>query len=53
MMIAPGADGEIHPRRLGKWLAASQNTIAGGYKLTSTARKTQNRIRWRLEPIAR
>jgi hypothetical protein len=51
-MVATGRDGEINPRRLGKWLAASQNTIAGGHKLMS-AGSVQNRVRWRLAPVPR
>jgi len=50
-MIA-SADGEISPKRLGKWLAASQNTIAGGYKLMRKG-TVSDRVRWRLERVAR
>jgi hypothetical protein len=34
-MIA-STEGEINPRRLGKWLAANENALAGGYKLMRT-----------------
>jgi hypothetical protein len=50
-MIA-SADGEISPRRLGKWLAASLNTIAGNFKLLRSG-SVQNRVRWRLERVPR
>jgi hypothetical protein len=50
-MIA-SADGEISAKRLGKWLAASQNTIAGGFKLMRKG-TVRDRVRWRLERVAR
>jgi hypothetical protein len=50
-MIASAA-GEISPKRLGKWLAASQNTIAGGYKLLRKG-TVSDRVRWQLSRIPR
>jgi putative DNA primase/helicase len=37
--------GKISPSRLGKWLAASENQIAGGYKLLRNA-ADKSRVRW-------
>jgi putative DNA primase/helicase len=42
-----GRSGEIEPRRLGIWLNKSENTIAGGLKLT-VDRGDPNRLRWQL-----
>jgi hypothetical protein len=52
LRLVASADGEISPKRLGKWLAAAQNAISGGYKLLRTG-TVRDRVRWRLEPVTR
>ena len=43
--IAQGRTGDIDPRRLGKWLAKAENSIAAGFKLASD-RGDPLRPRW-------
>jgi len=51
MTIAEDRDsGKISPKRLGKWLSASQNAIAGGYKLQRND-TDKSRTRWRFAPV--
>jgi putative DNA primase/helicase len=51
-LVAEDDDGRISPKRLGKWLAASENKIAGGYKLRRND-ADKSRVRWQLAQVER
>jgi putative DNA primase/helicase len=55
MLVAKGDGGDnggVDGKRLGKWLAASENVIAGGLKLVRNA-GDRSRIRWQLHRVER
>jgi putative DNA primase/helicase len=47
LKMVSSADGQISAKRLGKWLASSEKTIAGGFKLLRNAADPR-RLRWQL-----